>query len=117
MRSPGRGFWGQVLLEEDLVDLARDGQFGLELADTSLRGRELHLPLGAEPRLLAAVDPLLPQPVVDRRLAHAERLGELRDPRAGARQVDHLLAHLCWIPAGHWFLLAERRRIPETPLR
>jgi hypothetical protein len=32
-------------------------------------------------------------------------------------ELYDLPAHLDWIPAGHCFLLAERRRIPETRLR
>jgi len=92
---------GQVLLEKDLVDLPGDSQFALKLADPSLCCRELHLPLGAQARLLPAVDPILLEPVIDRRLTHAEGFGKLRDPCAGARQLDELLARLDRIPAWH----------------
>jgi hypothetical protein len=56
-------------------------------------------------------------PAIDHGLAHPERHGELRDPRAGTSELHHLLAHLDWLPAGHCFLLAERRKIPETQVR
>lgn len=108
---------GQVLLEEHLVDLPGDREFGLELADPPLRGCELHLPLSAQPRRLTAVDALLLQPAIDHGLAHPERLGQLRDPRAHSRELHDLLTHLDSIPTGHCFLLAEHRRIPETQLR
>jgi hypothetical protein len=49
----------------------------------------------------ASADPLLLQPVVDRRFGHPERLGDLSDSRAGPRQVDDLPARLYWMPAGH----------------
>src|SRR5207248_1352480 len=82
------------------LDAVVDGGGKLEASLPSFAVQELHLPPGAHARLLTAVNPILLQPVVDRRLAHAERLGDLRDPRAGARQVDDLLARLdpdtCW---------------------
>jgi len=63
------------------------------------------------------IDALPHQPALDHGLARPERLDELRDPGAGASELHYLLAHLDSIAAGHSFLLAERRRIPETRLR
>jgi hypothetical protein len=37
--------------------------------------------------------------------------------RLDSCELHDLLADLDWTPAGHCFLLAERRRIPETQLR
>lgn len=73
---------GKVAFEEDLVDLARDRQLGLELLDPSLGGGELERLLGARALDLAAVDLLLLQPAIDRGVAHAEDLGELGHFRA-----------------------------------
>src|SRR5438093_342721 len=77
---------------------------GQELVDPAamdpMRGRQLQLPFSAEPGRLAAVDPLLLEPVVDRRPAHAEvssKAGEVHlvvlDALArlhGARLVNRL---------------------------
>ena len=67
----------EVSFEEDLVDLARDSQLGLQLLDPTLGGGQLERLVGAQPLNLTAVDLLLLEPGVDGGVAHAEGLGEL----------------------------------------
>src|SRR5579875_1371912 len=100
-RSPGRGFWGKILVEKDFIYFPREGQFGLKLTYAPLGGSELHLSLGVEPRRLAAVDALLLAPVVDGGLPHAECIGQLRDRGARSGQVDDLPADLGGIAVWH----------------
>jgi hypothetical protein len=70
---------GKVSFEEDLVDLARDGQLGFQLLDSALGGGQLECLVGAQTLDLTAVDLLLLQRVVDGGVAHVEGLGELGD--------------------------------------
>lgn len=72
---------GRDLIEKDLVDLARHRKLGLELADPGFRGGQLHRLIGALSIDLTAVDLLLLEPEIDRRLAHPKRRRELLDTR------------------------------------
>ena len=103
-RSPGRAFWGQALLKEDLVDLARNGKLSLELADAALGRGELERHVGARARDLALVDLLLLMPisfmiagnrvVADDDLASEAKLGgdtkRAVDAGRGAMDIDDL---------------------------
>jgi hypothetical protein len=51
-----------MLLEKCLVDLARDRELGLQLADPSLRGGQLNRLIGAQPSKLSAIDAVLLEP-------------------------------------------------------
>jgi hypothetical protein len=75
----GKSLWGEVSLEEDLVDLARDCQLGFQLLDPALSGGEIEGFVGTQPGDLTAVDLVLLEPVVDGGIAHAEGGGELGD--------------------------------------
>jgi hypothetical protein len=71
------------LIQKDLVDLPGDRELGLQLA-SSVPGRsELDRLTGASAIDLAAIDLLLLEPVLDRRIAHPKRRRKLLDARSG----------------------------------
>jgi len=76
------------------VDLPRDRQLRLELTDPPLRRNELHRLVCAQAGDLTSVDAILLDPHIDRRFAHPERHGELRNTRSGAREFDDLTTDL-----------------------
>jgi predicted lipoprotein len=80
----------KTLLEEDLVDLARDRKLGLQLPDAPPGGRQIQRHIRTPARDLAAVNALLAQPVLDRRLAHPERRRQLRHLRPHTSELDYL---------------------------
>jgi hypothetical protein len=47
---------GEILIEEDLIDLARYRKLGLNLADPSLRRGQLEPLISAEPLDVATID-------------------------------------------------------------
>ncbi len=55
----------------------RDSELGLELTDALLSGSEFDLLVGAQTVDLSMINLVLPDPVLDRRLAHAKSLREL----------------------------------------
>jgi hypothetical protein len=67
------------------------------------------------PATSPAVDPLLAQPVVDRRLGHPQRRGELPDASAGPGRLNDLTANLGCIAAG--LVSSDCRRTPEPRCR
>jgi hypothetical protein len=105
----GRGFWGEILIEEDLVDLPGDRQPGLQMTDPAFRGGQLHRLIGAQAIDLATVDLLLLEPEIDRRFAHPERRGELLDTCSSTSKLDDLTTDLWRVPAGHLNLRTARR--------
>lgn len=86
--------WVHALTEEHLVDLARDRQLGLQLPDPPLRHSKLELLIGAQARDLATIDPVLLEPVTDRRVTELKRRRQLRHARPSPRQLDHLATDL-----------------------
>src|SRR4029450_9905439 len=88
---------------------------GLELPYPAPRRRQLKLLAGRRALSLAAIDPVLLEPVVDRRLRHLKGRRELPDLRAGARQLDHLATDLRAVMT--WHLGSPLcRSIPEPRL-
>ncbi len=112
-QSPGRAFWTDACAKEDFVYLPCDGELGLELMDALLGGREFDLLVGVKAVDLSVINLVLPDPVVDRRLAHAKSLLEL--------PCAECLTALTRSPDDEppWgtcraFDPPSRRRIPET---
>src|SRR4051794_5095179 len=106
-----------MLIEEDLVDLPRNGQLGLELSDPPLGRCQLDRLIGAQAVELAAIDAVLLEPCVDRRFADRERHCELSHLGAGASKLYDLTTQLSRVLTRQCSESSEDRTTLETGLR
>lgn len=90
MNLDWKASWRSTARAQQLAGPPVDGQLGLQLGDPALGGTKLR-PLGRrQPRLKASVDPVLPQPGVDRLVADLQVEGHLDTLRPEATRSSTL---------------------------
>jgi hypothetical protein len=95
-RRPRTSFWACGPFQQ-LRRLPVHGQLLLELPDASSRRHEFSPLGGREPCFGAAVDALLPAPVVHRLVADAEVVGDVTDAAPACHQVKNTPPKLRWV--------------------
>src|SRR6202022_4513408 len=115
-RSPGRAFWGQTLLEKHLVDLARNRELSLKLANPAFRRGKLQLLISVQTGQLPAIDALLLDPAIDRGLGHPKRCAQLRNASATPSKLNDLTTYIRRVPPRHLNpLVTEKDSRNQTP--